>query len=112
MAEGLVGWRRNYKKAFGAPDLAFPKLKLAIFVDGCFWHGCRCKSIPQTNKDFWVHKIALNSERDALVVKRLRARGWTVWRIMEHELKRNKRECARQELLKAVAKVSINDPLD
>jgi DNA mismatch endonuclease (patch repair protein) len=84
----ITGWRRNYRRAYGAPDLAFPTIKLAIFVDGCFWHGCGCKTIPQTNRDFWTEKIAVNVEHDRLVIQRLEGTGWAVWRIKEHELKR------------------------
>lgn len=88
---GLTGWRRNYSRAFGAPDLAFPRAKVAIFVDGCFWHGCSCKTIPQTNREFWQTKISANLLRDERVDERLNKLGWTLLRVKEHELKDSNR---------------------
>lgn len=67
-------------------DVALKGLRLAIFVDGCFWHGCPEHShMPKANVDFWRAKIARNVERDAETNDTLRARGWTVLRIWEHE---------------------------
>src|SRR6266851_5032021 len=87
-ANKIVGWRRHYR-LFGNPDFAFPGSDLAIFVDGCFWHGCiRCRTIPVSNRPFWRRKIAKNQLRDKTVGKALRARGWTVLRVWEHELKK------------------------
>jgi DNA mismatch endonuclease (patch repair protein) len=69
------------------PDFVFPKLKLAIFVDGCFWHGCpRHSSQPKTNAAFWRNKLAANKVRDRLVTRRLRKKGWRVLRVWEHDL--------------------------
>ncbi|MFC1601777.1 very short patch repair endonuclease [Candidatus Sumerlaeota bacterium] len=83
---GIKGWRRNYDLT-GKPDFVFPKSRLAVFVDGCFWHGCpnHCR-IPTSNKDYWVAKITGNKKRDRKVSKSLRAAGWTVVRLWEHEL--------------------------
>jgi DNA mismatch endonuclease (patch repair protein) len=84
----ITGWRRN-KKIFGKPDFIFPKLKLAIFVDGCFWHGCpKHGTQPRGNRSFWKNKFARNKARDRLVTHTLRAQGWRVLRIWEHELPR------------------------
>lgn len=85
---GLKGWRRNYPLV-GKPDFVFPKSRLAIFVDGCFWHGCHdhCR-FPESNKEYWVNKIDRNKKRDRSTTKELRSRNWTVIRIWEHELKR------------------------
>lgn len=84
----ITGWRRN-QKVFGKPDFVFPKLKLAVFVDGCFWHGCpQHETKPKNNRAFWRRKFARNKERDRLVTRTLRLRGWRVLRIWEHELKR------------------------
>lgn len=56
----IKGWRRHYKKVSGTPDFVFLNKKVAIFIDGCFWHGCkRCNSIPKTNKKFWVKKLVI-----------------------------------------------------
>jgi len=71
------------------PDFVFPKLKTAVFVDGCFWHGCpRHATQPRTNAKFWREKIAGNRARDRRVNRTLRADGWTVVRVWEHELLR------------------------
>ena len=83
---GIIGWRRHWP-AFGKPDFVFPNLKLAVFVDGCFWHGCPRHFIkPRGNAAFWRKKIAANKARDRLVARTLRKLGWEVLRIWEHEL--------------------------
>ena len=83
----IIGWRRHYS-IFGNPDFVFPKTKLVIFVDGCFWHGCpKCGSLPATNRDYWKTKIARNAQRDKARSRALRAQGWTVLRIWEHDLR-------------------------
>jgi len=84
----ITGWRRN-QKIFGKPDFVFPKLKLAVFVDGCFWHGCpKHGTQPKGNAVFWRQKISRNKSRDSLVARTLRAKGLLVLRIWEHELVR------------------------
>lgn len=71
------------------PDFAFPKLRLAIFVDGCFWHACPIHATkPKNNAAFWREKLAGNRRRDALVTRTLRRAGWRVLRLWEHELAR------------------------
>lgn len=83
----ITGWRRGQKK-FGRPDFVFPRARLAIFVDGCFWHGCPLHgSEPGTNVEFWKEKLRRNRERDRLVNETLKAGGWTVVRIWQHELR-------------------------
>jgi DNA mismatch endonuclease (patch repair protein) len=88
---GICGWRVGTRSpVFGHPDFIFPQQRLAIFVDGCFWHGCRrCRTIPATNLAFWASKIAKNRKRDREVGRRLRKDGWKVLRIWEHELRTN-----------------------
>lgn len=82
----ITGWRRHLP-IFGRPDFAFPKQKLAVFVDGCFWHGCpRCYCRPKSNRKYWDAKIARNRERDRKVSRELRRLGWRVIRIWEHDL--------------------------
>ena len=84
----ITGWRRR-KNVFGKPDFVFPRLKLAIFVDGCFWHGCPLHAtVPRSNADFWKKKLTANKVRDRIVNRTLRSLGWSVLRIWEHELKR------------------------
>ncbi len=71
----------------GKPDVYFPRAKLAIFLDGCFWHGCRkCGHIPKSNSMFWCTKIELNRRRDRRNNKELRRRGFVVVRVWEHSL--------------------------
>ncbi|MBI4324661.1 MAG: very short patch repair endonuclease [Chloroflexi bacterium] len=74
------------------PDFVFPKLKVAVFVDGCFWHGCLLHATkPATNRAFWRRKLAANKIRDRVVNRALRAHGWRVVRIWEHELAKKNR---------------------
>jgi DNA mismatch endonuclease (patch repair protein) len=93
----ITGWRRN-KRIFGKPDFVFPKLKLTIFVDGCFWHGCpKHGTQPKGNRKFWKNKFARNKARDVLVTRTLRRAGWRVLRIWEHELaKKNEARLLRR----------------
>jgi DNA mismatch endonuclease (patch repair protein) len=83
----IKGWRRKFT-LYGKPDFVFPVERVALFADGCFWHGCSIHgSIPKTNTAFWQVKIEKNSNRDKLVATRLKASGWTVLRLWQHELK-------------------------
>jgi DNA mismatch endonuclease (patch repair protein) len=83
----ITGWRRHWK-LLGKPDFVFPKARLAIFVDGCFWHGCpRCYRAPASNAPFWRLKFERNRMRDLKVKKELRKRGCIVLRFWECELK-------------------------
>lgn len=86
---GITGWRRN-QPVFGKPDFVFRKQRLAVFVDGCFWHGCpKHANVPVNNREFWQTKLDANRSRDRRVDVVLRRRGWLVLRIWEHDL--NKR---------------------
>jgi DNA mismatch endonuclease (patch repair protein) len=84
---GITGWRRRHQSLPGRPDFIFPRQRLAVFVDGCFWHGCRhhCR-MPQGNHQYWQRKIARNTDRDHSVTRLLRSRGWGVLRIWGHAL--------------------------
>ncbi|HQM44099.1 MAG TPA: very short patch repair endonuclease [Smithellaceae bacterium] len=84
----IKGWRRNYP-VFGKPDFAFPKHRVAIFIDGCFWHGHpqKCR-LPKTNKEYWERKISKNKARDLIVKATLRKKGWRVIRIWEDSVKK------------------------
>lgn len=87
---GISGWRRHYQRLPGTPDFVFLNRKTAIFVDGCFWHGCsKCKNYPQTNRQFWMKKITDNKRRDKRVNKELILIGWKVLRFWEHEIKKH-----------------------
>lgn len=86
----LKGWRRNYPVK-GHPDFVFHEFKIAIFVDGCFWHGHDCRNTrPNQNKEYWVEKISSNMRRDAETTKHLEKLGWLVIRIWECELTKTK----------------------
>jgi DNA mismatch endonuclease (patch repair protein) len=85
---GITGWRRHHC-LHGKPDFVFLNLRLAVFVDGCFWHGCpRCYGEPKSNRAFWRRKITANRKRDLAVNRALRKSGWRVLRVWQHELKR------------------------
>src|SRR3954468_3565548 len=87
-AAGLGGYRLNWRKAPGRPDIAYPGRMLAIFVHGCYWHPCpRCyPNLPKSNPDFWARKFELNRERDARKRRGLEEVGWTVVEAWEHDL--------------------------
>ena len=78
-------YRTNYGVLPGSPDAVVPELKIAVFVHGCFWHGCACRSLPRTNRSWWKKKIEANRRRDARDQKRLRRAGWTVAVFWEHD---------------------------
>ena len=83
----IAGWRRH-KPVFGRPDFVFPVQSVAVFVDGCFWHGCpRHYSKPKGNAKFWRTKLEQNRKRDRRVTRKLRRDGWRVIRIWEHQLR-------------------------
>ena len=90
-AEGIKGYRLNWKKVPGRPDIAFPGRKLAIFVHGCFWHRCpKCNlKSPKSNIDFWNAKFNNNLARDATKSEQLTQMGWTVLIIWECDIKNN-----------------------
>jgi len=84
----LKGWKLNYKDLPGKPDFYFTNHKLAIFVDGCFWHGCpQCGHIPKTRTSFWNAKISRNIERDKLINENYKNLKIKIIRIWEHEIK-------------------------
>jgi DNA mismatch endonuclease (patch repair protein) len=86
--QGLTGWRRTYP-VFGKPDFVFLKARVAVFVDGCFWHGHpqKCR-IPKANRTYWLKKIARNRARDKRVSSTLRKKGWKVVRIWEDSIRK------------------------
>lgn len=89
-ATGLRGYRRNDKRFPGKPDIYVPRAKIAVFVHGCFWHGCTlCGTYrqPQTNSRFWAEKLARNQARDALNCEKLRSLGITPIIIWECQVK-------------------------
>jgi DNA mismatch endonuclease (patch repair protein) len=104
---GIKGWRRHVviKVTLGPrvarregkarlvvrPDFVFRRERVAVFVDGCFWHRCPLHSkIPESNREFWEQKLSRNVERDRLVDRELRKAGWRVWRLWEHAIRGSK----------------------
>lgn len=84
----ITGWQRHYEVK-GHPDFVFLKKRIAVFVDGCFWHGHDCRNTrPEANKDYWEKKRQRNMDHDREVTNRFEQRGWTVIRIWECELKK------------------------
>ncbi len=85
-------FRLHRKNLPGRPDLVFPRHRVALFVQGCFWHrhpGCRLASTPKTRTEFWQAKFDANVGRDARVVNELRAAGWRVVTIWECETRKD-----------------------
>jgi DNA mismatch endonuclease (patch repair protein) len=105
----------NCKQLFGTPDFAIPEQRIAIFVDGCFFHGCPTHyRAPKQNAAYWLPKIKANRKRDRLVNRTLRADGWIVLRIWEHELKGKKpkgRDRIRRRLRYAQTKTMAPAPM-
>ncbi len=86
-------YRLHYKIA-GKPDLVFVKRKLAVFIDGCFWHKCpQCYVEPKSNSEYWIPKIEKNVQRDQINTEKLKNEGWTVLRFWEHEIMKNLNLC-------------------
>ena len=91
---GMSGWKLNVRGLPGSPDFYFPKQATAIFVDGCFWHGCpSCGHVPKKNSAFWREKIIRNQDRDRRYAAQLRRRGACVLRFWEHELRESLGGC-------------------
>jgi DNA mismatch endonuclease (patch repair protein) len=86
-ANNITGWRRNYPVK-GKPDFVFLERKIAVFADGCFWHGHDCRNItPKQNRTYWQKKRQKNKKRDILVNQLFVSRGWTVVRFWECAIK-------------------------
>lgn len=99
----ISGWRLHASDLPGKPDFYFPKNKVAVFVDGCFWHGCvRCGHVPKTRSSFWRAKIQRNKQRHSLVARQLKRNDISVVRIWEHSMKT---AVARLKALKRLIKI-------
>lgn len=90
ISQDIGGWVKHPKEVPGHPDFYFPEHRLALFVDGCFWHACpKCRRrMPSTRADFWRDKIEGNRRRDNRVRRQLWSQGYHVMRVWEHDLKR------------------------
>jgi DNA mismatch endonuclease (patch repair protein) len=86
---GVTGWRSHPPSLFGKPDFFFPKERVAVFVDGCFWHACpHCKRrMPRQRRGFWKAKLQNNVARARIVNETLNKQGIRVLRVWEHELR-------------------------
>jgi len=93
---GPRGYRKNNRDIVGKPDVVYRRIKLAIFIDGCFWHGCSdCYRRPKSNTSYWDNKIKKNKARDTKINNSLTGSGWIVLRFWEHEINNNIQECVK-----------------
>jgi DNA mismatch endonuclease (patch repair protein) len=91
---GIRGWTLHYSDIPGRPDFFFRGARIAVFVDGCFWHGCQtCGHIPKKNNAFWLKKIERNRDRDRDVTRTLLSQGISVMRFWEHSLQEDLGGC-------------------
>jgi DNA mismatch endonuclease, patch repair protein len=94
-AGGISGWRRGIVIP-GRPDFVFKRERLAVFIDGCYWHGCKCRRLPKKNREYWEHKFQTNRAHDRRITQELRTSGWHVIRFWEHELKKSPKVVLRR----------------
>jgi len=94
-ANGISGWRRGILIK-GKPDFVFKTQRVAVFIDGCYWHGCKCRRLPKKNRRYWQEKFDANQARDKRVTRQLRAEGWNVLRFWEHQIKKAPQQVTRQ----------------
>ena len=106
---GIRGFRKQWPVA-GKPDFAWPKSKVALFVDGCFWHGCpRCDRPSKSNTTFWKSKIVSNRRRDARVARKLRNDGWSVLRVWECRIAEERTVARIMRAVSQVSRVTVSD---
>lgn len=98
----LVGTHLRYQpKIFGKPDFGSKKHKIAVFIDGCFWHKCsKCYIKPKSNRRFWNTKIKRNIKRDKFINHELKLQKYKVIRFWEHQIKKNIEKCAKKVILR------------
>jgi DNA mismatch endonuclease (patch repair protein) len=89
-----VYFQKHYKRAIGKPDIALPRKKKAVFIDGDFWHGYNYDSLKnKLSKQFWISKIESNIRRDEIVNAKLIQDGWEILRVWENEINKNFNYC-------------------
>lgn len=90
-SKGLRGYRKNAKSLPGKPDIVYTKRKVAVFINGCYWHGCEeCGwKPPAHNTEYWANKIQKNKQRDKVKIEKLEEIGYKVITIWEHEIKKD-----------------------
>ena len=95
---GIPGYRLHWKQIPGRPDIAYPKHKVAIFANGCYWHRCpHCDlPLPKSNVEFWENKFKRNKERDEIKKQNLEEAGWKVFIFWECEIKEDVEACAER----------------
>lgn len=110
-SHGIWGWRKHFRISIRSagfkvrPDFVFCAARVAVFLDGCFWHGCPLHSQPPaSNVDYWPAKLARNMGRDRLTTRLLRQNGWRVLRIWEHDLAQAKRAHVATRVRNAIAR--------
>ncbi|SDU31867.1 very short patch repair endonuclease [Desulfobacula phenolica] len=102
----ITGWEKHLA-IIGKPDFVFPSLKIAIFIDGAFWHGYKSSKLPEKNRIFWEKKINSNKKRDLKVTNSLRKQGWSVIRIWDFELrKKNEKNIIKR--IKRMITIKLN----
>lgn len=111
-AAGLPGYRLHWKAVRGHPDVCYPGRKVAIFVNGCFWHRCpHCDlPLPKTNVEFWTEKFARNRERDDRDHRELVLAGWTVVVVWECQLRRDRFDATMEEVTTLVERAGTVSP--
>jgi len=105
-------YKLHDKKLSGKPDIVLPKLRTAIFVHGCFWHGhedCKDFVVPKTRRKFWLDKINGNKKRDEKNFLSLKNEGWKVFSIFECELKGRKQERTLNKILTRLNRLSLEN---
>ena len=104
----ISGFVKNPKNIPGNPDIIFKRLKIAVFIDSCFWHGCpKHFRMPNSNHYYWLNKIGRNIDRDKQISSLLRRQGWSVLRIWEHDLKKPDNIIAKVKRKIAERKLSV-----
>ena len=109
-AHGITGWCRH-QPIFGKPDFIFREARLAVFVDGCFWHGCpKCYRRPTSNRKYWDAKVNRNRARDRTASRQLHRRGWRIVRIWGHAIKSPRAAIARITSVLSAARIQCIHP--
>ena len=98
LRQNKVYFQKHYNKVLGSPDIALPRKKKAVFIDGEFWHGYTLERRKDSLPDYWVQKIIRNVKRDRRYRTELKKQGWQVMRVWEHQLTKSKQEATLGEI--------------
>lgn len=99
---------KSHLDMLGKPDIVFPRQKIAVFIDGDFWHGWRFETYRDKLTDYWINKISNNIKRDKRIRKELKAKGWIILRFWEHRIKKRPESCIKSLLIE-INKVKLGD---